>query len=203
MFLLPFLFFLFCQLFPSSLPFLPSHTFCLKLHVNVNILKGIHEFIWTIDSGPCSADLLINNKLLPYLPKYETLKTTSSPWKCEAQLSDAEHLQTQPPISSIFAYGLFFFLDKNLNHWNLEWNFKDFVPMRSYKIRKVESFKSGVLDIWIDIEYKPSCAGCICSFWTSWFVLPEVLCVCLRMQRQNPLWVSNFYWIQRPMWEQS
>ena len=99
--------------------------------------------------------------------------------------------------------GFFFFLDKNLNRWNLEWNFKDFVPMRSYKIRKVESFKSGVLDIWIDIEYKPSCAGCICSFWTSWFVLPEVLCVCLRMQRQNPLRVSSFYWIQRPVSEQS
>ena len=107
-------------------------------------------------SGPCSADLLINNKLLPYLPKYETLKTTSSPWKCEAQLSDAEHLQTQPPIRSIFTYGLFFFLDKNLNHWNLAWNFKDLVPMRSYKIRKVESFKSGVLDIWIDIEISPA-----------------------------------------------
>lgn len=87
-------------------------------------------------------------------------------------LSKAECLQKQPQIYGICCLWTSFF------SWQKTWIAKTWHEISNFSIlweatrsEKWRIFKlEGLLDIWIDIKHKRSSAGCICSFWTFWYL---------------------------------
>lgn len=130
------------HLCPLTPPFLPSHTFCLIACK----YKYPERNPWTcLDPLPRA---LFSR--FAYQKSVALTFQNTKLWKLPLALENVRH---RSQMLSVYRYnlnfaaylfmGFFFFLDKNLNHWNLAWNFKGLVPTRSYKIREVENFKAG------------------------------------------------------------
>lgn len=119
----------------------------------------------------CWPEVCCSSLPFPSLPKCETLKTTTNISKYKAQLSKTVY-KNNLKFTAYVAYGYLFFLDKKtwiaktwheISNFSILWE-----ATRSEKWRIFEL--EGVLDIWIDIKHKHSSTGCICSFWTFWYL---------------------------------